>query len=99
MAHRKIRHKVYEDLEITGLSSEGLGIARVDEKVVFVEQCIPGDVVKARTFQRRKNFEKARSGNTFPMKSKSPLRIKLYLTPSHVWQKWRSMHDYLFYRL
>tara|TARA_B110000483_G_scaffold19717_2_gene21659 strand:+ start:12320 stop:13723 length:1404 start_codon:yes stop_codon:yes gene_type:complete len=60
MAHRKIRHKVYEDLEITGLSSEGLGIARVDEKVVFVEQCIPGDVVKARTFQRRKNFEKAR---------------------------------------
>ncbi|MBL6876437.1 MAG: 23S rRNA (uracil(1939)-C(5))-methyltransferase RlmD [Chitinophagales bacterium] len=60
MGHRKIRHKVYEELEITGLSSEGLGIARVDEKVVFVEQCIPGDVVRARTFQRRKNFEKAR---------------------------------------
>ena len=60
MGHRKIRHKVYEELEITGLSSEGLGIARVDEKVVFVEQCIPGDVVRARTFQRRKSFEKAR---------------------------------------
>ncbi len=61
MGHRKVRHKIYEELEITGLSSEGLGIARVNEKVVFVERCIPGDVVKAKTFQRRKSFEKARS--------------------------------------
>lgn len=60
MGHRKVRHKVYEELEITGLSSEGLGIARVEEKVIFVENCIPGDVVKAKTFQRRKSFEKAR---------------------------------------
>lgn len=60
MGHRKIRHKVYEDLLIEDISSEGLGIARVNEKVVFVEKCIPGDTVKARTFQRRKSFEKAR---------------------------------------
>ena len=60
MGHRKVRHKVYENLKIEAISSEGLGIARVDEKVVFVEKSIPGDIVKARTFQRRKSFEKAR---------------------------------------
>lgn len=60
MGHRKVRHKVYENLEIEAISSEGLGIARVDEKVVFVEKSIPGDIVNARTFQRRKSFEKAR---------------------------------------
>lgn len=60
MGHRKVRHKVYENLLIEDISSEGMGIARVNDKVVFVEKCIPGDIVKARTFQRRKSFEKAR---------------------------------------
>jgi len=60
MGHRKVRHKVYENIEIEEISSEGLGIARVNEKVVFVEKSIPGDIVNARTFQRRKSFEKAR---------------------------------------
>lgn len=60
MAHRSKKQKIYQNLEISTLSSEGLGIARVEEKVIFVENTIPGDVVNARTFQRRKNFEKAR---------------------------------------
>lgn len=60
MAHRKKRHKIYEELAIQDLSSEGLGVAKVNEKVVFVESTVPGDVVKARTYQRRTSFEKAR---------------------------------------
>jgi len=60
MAHRNKKQKIYQNLEISTLSSEGLGIARVEEKVIFVENTIPGDVVNARTFQRRKSFEKAR---------------------------------------
>lgn len=57
---RKKKARIYEGLKIEALSSEGLGIAKVDEKVIFVESTIPGDVVNARTFQRRKKFEKAK---------------------------------------
>jgi 23S rRNA (uracil1939-C5)-methyltransferase len=59
MRHRK-KNKYYENLEIEGLSSEGLGIAKVDDKVIFVENCVPGDVVNAKTHQVRKSFEKAK---------------------------------------
>ena len=60
MAHKKKRHKIYDELTIRDLSSEGFGVAKANDKVIFVESTVPGDVVKARTYQRRSSFEKAR---------------------------------------
>lgn len=60
MAHRNKKQKLYQNIEISTISSEGLGITKIEDKVIFVENTIPGDVVHARTFQRRKSFEKAR---------------------------------------
>lgn len=57
---RKKKNKVYENLSVTAISSDGMGIAKVDDKVVFVEKAMPGDVVNAQSFQNRKKFEKAR---------------------------------------
>lgn len=57
---RRKKQKIYDTLHIEAMSSEGLGIARSDEKVVFVERAMPGDTVKAMTFQVRKKFEKAK---------------------------------------
>jgi 23S rRNA (uracil1939-C5)-methyltransferase len=57
---RKKKNKVYGRLEISAVSSDGMGIAREGEKVVFVEKAMPGDVVSAQTFQNRKSYEKAR---------------------------------------
>ncbi len=59
MGHSRKKHKIYENLEIIGLSSEGLGIGRVNNKVVFVDNTLPGDLVSVKTYQRRKAFEKA----------------------------------------
>ena len=36
------------ELEITGLTHEGLGVGRVDSRVVFTPQAIPGDRVQVR---------------------------------------------------
>ena len=47
-------------MTIDAMSSEGHGIARPDGKVVFVEGAVPGDVVTARTYKRRKSFDHAR---------------------------------------
>jgi len=57
---RKKKNKVYEHLTISAISSDGMGIARVEDKVVFVEKAMPGDEVSAQSFQNRKKFEKAR---------------------------------------
>ena len=60
MGRKRNKKKIYESLEITGLSSDGFGVAKPDEKVVFVEKAIPGDIVKADVYQNRKKFEKAK---------------------------------------
>ena len=46
-------------LEIEALDGEGRGVARADGKVVFVEGALPGELVEARLFKRRKRFDLA----------------------------------------
>ncbi|WP_420316504.1 23S rRNA (uracil(1939)-C(5))-methyltransferase RlmD [Ekhidna sp.] len=48
-----------DSLVITGISSEGKGVGRVDGKVVFVKETVPGDVVKARVVGKKKKFLEA----------------------------------------
>ncbi|MEO9485699.1 MAG: 23S rRNA (uracil(1939)-C(5))-methyltransferase RlmD [Ekhidna sp.] len=48
-----------DSLEITGISSEGKGVGRVDGKVVFVKETVPGDIVKARVVGKKKKFLEA----------------------------------------
>lgn len=58
MGRRKPKAKTYE-LNIESLSHEGRGVARFEDKVIFVSGALPGEVVIAdRTFSRAK-FEEA----------------------------------------
>ncbi|MBR1657055.1 MAG: 23S rRNA (uracil(1939)-C(5))-methyltransferase RlmD [Synergistaceae bacterium] len=43
-------------LEVTGISSDGSGIARTESGVVFVQGALPGEKVKARIVARKKDF-------------------------------------------
>lgn len=45
------------------MSSEGLGIAKPEGKVVFVEGAIPGDVVDVKIFRAKKAFEEGKVSN------------------------------------
>jgi 23S rRNA (uracil1939-C5)-methyltransferase len=56
---RKKKEKIYTGLEVSAIASDGMGVARTDEKVVFVDKAVPGDVVTVRTIQKRKKYEKA----------------------------------------
>ncbi len=47
------------ELDIESLSNQGIGIARVDNWVVFVPACLPGERVKARIFRNEKNCSQA----------------------------------------
>ena len=44
---------VLYNVEIESVAAEGNALARVDGKVLFVPQCIPGDVVDVRLTRKR----------------------------------------------
>ncbi len=70
MGRRKKRF--FENLSIDGMSSEGMGIGRVEDRVVFVEQAVPGDVVDALESKKRSKFSMA---SIRELKTKSELRV------------------------
>lgn len=48
--------KVIENLEITGISAEGKSIARHDNRVLFVAQAVPGDIVDVQIMRKKRKF-------------------------------------------
>ncbi len=61
-----------ENVVITDMSSEGMGIARIDGKVIFAEKAVPGDVVDVEVHKSKKSFSE---GVIAALKTPSPLRI------------------------
>lgn len=49
--------KIYENIEIVAAGSEGKSIARVNGKVLFVDYAVPGDIVTARVYSKKKGHE------------------------------------------
>ncbi len=54
------RQKRVDEVSIDDLSSEAKGVGRVNDKVVFVDNTVPGDVVDAWIYKRKKKFNYAR---------------------------------------
>ncbi|MEO1253590.1 MAG: 23S rRNA (uracil(1939)-C(5))-methyltransferase RlmD [Bacteroidota bacterium] len=50
---------VIDSVAITGISSEGKGVGRVNGQVVFIKDTVPGDVVKAKVIGKKKKFLEA----------------------------------------
>lgn len=53
---KRNRKPLLENIEIQKLAAEGKAIAKVDDKVVFVTNVIPGDVVDVQVTKKRKNY-------------------------------------------
>jgi len=64
---------VIEDVSIADMSSEGMGIARIEGKVIFVKGAVPGDVA---TIELRKSKKKFSEAIVKELKSPSPFRVK-----------------------
>lgn len=52
--------KTLQALTVFDIAEEGKGVARADDLVVFIEKAIPGDVVDATIYKKKKNFAQAR---------------------------------------
>ena len=54
---------ILNDILIEGVAAEGNAIAHVDGKVLFVPQCIPGDIVDVRVLRKRKGYMEGQAVN------------------------------------
>ena len=52
--------QILTSLRVIDIAEEGKGIARADDLVVFIEKAIPGDVVDAAVYRKKKKFAEAR---------------------------------------
>lgn len=59
MGRRKSKHPLLTGLEITDAGAEGKAIGRTENRVVFVPYVVPGDVVTAQVYKKRKNYFEA----------------------------------------
>ncbi len=51
---------LYENVEITGIAAEGKALTRINDCVVFVPYCVPGDIVDLQITKKKHNFMEAR---------------------------------------
>ena len=49
-----------ENIEITGIAAEGKALARVDDMVLFVPYCVPGDIVDIQVTRKKHSFMEGR---------------------------------------
>lgn len=52
----KFKPKQLEGVEIVDISSEGLGVAKVNDFVIFVEGAVPGDVCDINVYKKKRSF-------------------------------------------
>ena len=64
-----------ENIEIIDIAAEGNAIARVDNKVIFVPQGIPGDIVDVQVTRKKSSYME---GFIVTLKKPSSLRIEPY---------------------
>ena len=49
-----------ENVEITGIAAEGKALTRINDMVVFVPYCVPGDIVDLQITKKKHSFMEAR---------------------------------------
>lgn len=59
MARRKKKNPFYEQVRIEDIGAEGKALARINNKVVFTQYAVPGDVVDLQVTKKRKRYEEA----------------------------------------
>lgn len=99
MGRRKGRLPLIEGLKIVEAGAEGKAIGKFNEKIVFVPYVVPGDVIDAQVFRKRKNYleAKAVSINTFSDKRTKPICEHFGLCGGCKWQNLK-YEEQLFYK-
>lgn len=60
MGRKKFIPFVIDEIEIADAAAEGKSVARYNDKVIFVQNGVPGDIVKLDVFKNKRRFYEAR---------------------------------------
>lgn len=84
--------KILSALSVFDIAEEGKGVARADDMVVFIEKAIPGDVVDAAIYKKKKKFAEAKISDLI---SPSADRVEPFCSHFGVCGgcKWQHMND------
>ncbi|MGB4858361.1 MAG: 23S rRNA (uracil(1939)-C(5))-methyltransferase RlmD [Dokdonella sp.] len=72
-SNQRTRPKLEADVDITNLSHDGRGVARIGEKIVFVIGALPGERARIRVVRGHRHFDEA---EVVELLSRSPDRIE-----------------------
>lgn len=73
MARHKKERVILNNIEIEAVAAEGNALAHVDGKVLFVPQCVPGDIVDVQINRKRKGYME---GSVVNLVQPSPIRLE-----------------------
>ena len=59
-----------ENIEVLDAAAEGKSIARLDNKVIFITNAVPGDVADVQVVKKRKNYLEGKAVNFHTYSSK-----------------------------
>lgn len=68
---KKGKTQVFEQIEVTGITAEGLTVGRANDMVIFITGAVPGDVVDVEITRKKANY---REGKVIHIHSYSPKR-------------------------
>ncbi|RYF99036.1 MAG: 23S rRNA (uracil(1939)-C(5))-methyltransferase RlmD, partial [Chitinophagaceae bacterium] len=60
---RRNKHRVIEDILVEDYAAEGKALARVEGKVIFIEDAVPGDIVDVRLSKSKKDWAEGKAIN------------------------------------
>lgn len=60
MGRKRNRKPLFTEVTILDTAAEGKSLAKIDEKVLFVPQTVPGDIVDVQVTKKRKNYMEGR---------------------------------------
>jgi len=67
------RGDILENIEITDAGAKGIAVGRHENRVIFIEGAVPGDIVDVRLFRVKSNFAE---GKMQTLKQASPNRVE-----------------------
>ncbi len=56
MGRKKKKLPLLEQVQVIDIGAEGKAVARVDEQVLFISYCVPGDVIDVQLTKKRRKF-------------------------------------------
>jgi 23S rRNA (uracil1939-C5)-methyltransferase len=60
---RKYKHQILENILVEDYAAEGKSLARVEGKVIFIEDAVPGDIVDIRLSKSKKDWAEGKAVN------------------------------------